>query len=150
MEDAIRMVMFGDLTHLEAIRATKFCVIRQALTKQLNLEKWKISTPSSKKYCYQECILQDEQYICIYKWTITWTSTIILGNNKQEEEKFWLEEAGWEYSGHQPWESYYRKCYQGNTGETKSNTEVEAQYKNEDNEEQRRWAVFQSNDGGGI
>ena len=39
MEDAIRMVMFGDLTHLEAIRATKFCVIRQALTKQLNLEK---------------------------------------------------------------------------------------------------------------
>ena len=36
MEDAARMVRFGGLTHLEAIRATKFCVTRQALAKQLN------------------------------------------------------------------------------------------------------------------
>ena len=38
MEDAVRMVRFGGLTPLEAIRATKFCVTRQALVKQLDTE----------------------------------------------------------------------------------------------------------------
>ena len=48
MEDAVRMVMVGGLTHLEAIRATKFCVTRQALAKRLKLEDEGLLPPPPK------------------------------------------------------------------------------------------------------
>ena len=35
MEDAVRMVIHGGLTILEAVRATKNCVSRQALRREL-------------------------------------------------------------------------------------------------------------------
>ena len=48
MENSVRIVLVGGLTHLEVIRATNFCVTRQALAKQLKLENEGLLPPPPK------------------------------------------------------------------------------------------------------